>query len=477
MRFTQLELRKTLEYQDLEFVGKINDEVTYDKAFFDSRECIEDSIFVALDGEKQKGISFIKNALEYGARALIVDAKYKSQLVSTEIDLDVALFLVNDSLKAFDELAKLSATKFNGQIIGVIGSVGKTTTKDILAHLSSASHKTHRNSASYNNETGVPLTLCGIEDDCTRAIVEMGESHFGDLNHVASMVNPSTLVITNVAPAHTEYLGDLDGVARTMNEAVELLGEKDSIIIPANIERIETVLRNNKATVHKVGFNPDAKDCEFVVLDSQVQDDLTTNVTMKIKDSEIEFTLPLFGKHFVENAALAITACVVMGDSIEKILSNMSSLETQGHRMRKVQTERLTIFDDCYNANPASMKANIEALTDFANRNDMHSVMIMGPMRELGESSHRFHLELAEYALKLGVSKLILIGDENYEAANQLKDLDNVCFYPDVTKAQENIIELIEPNMVISVKASRGPDPQCPYLYPIVETLEKLSLG
>ncbi len=458
------------------------DPCEYDTVVFDSRECFDNSIFVAIDGEKSTGIVYVPEAIENGATCVIANINYRIDMQSA-LDLhgdEIDFLFVEDSLIAYGLLGALSRSLFSGEVIGVVGSVGKTSTKNMLREIGGGSQFTHASRGSFNNETGVPLTLCTLPRDSIRAIVELGESHFGDLDYITRMSLPTILVITNVELAHTQYLGDLEGVARTMNEAVSLMGEDATIVIPNATNNINDVLNNAKAKIIKIldideFVNPDSNSqVSYARIISKTQlPNLTYSFDLEFNGEEISAHVPLIGDHFVMNAALAIVASIVSGQHASLIVKNLENVVPQGSRMNEIQTNLLTIIDDCYNANPASMRASMKAVKAKADLEARRSVFFMGPMRELGSSSDSFHEQVGSFAKEIGIDVLVCVGKATASAA-QDGIHPNSHYFETVQDAVSDIKAIVSKGDLVGVKASRGLDPHKPAMMPIVEALEQL---
>lgn len=458
-----------------------DDTAIYTAAFFDSRECIPGSIFIALNGESTQGKKFVHDAITKGAACVIA-----SENDIEDINAEVAEFsnvcdfiFVDNPLAAFGKLGALARNQFHGSVIGVIGSVGKTTTKNMLCELGGGSDVVNASRASYNNETGVPLTLCEMNDSASRSIIEMGESNFGDLDYIAKIARPTHLVITFVGQAHIEFLGDTAGVAQTMNEAVLVMGAETTIILPANIEQRDIVLGNTSAQIVCVVDATSVEQHDIpetwlvaTVTSIESRDDLTHDVEMDINGFHVGFHVPLVGRHFVMNAALAMTASVMCGDEPSAIAPRMENVVPQGHRMRVVSTDVITLFDDCYNANPESVKASMDVLSAYAKDHKKRSVFFFGPMRELGTQSDSSHIELANYAKESNIDVLVCVKSETKPGYEARKADDGVYYCDEVSEAVELIDKIVQHGDVVGVKASRGPDPHRPALLAIVESLE-----
>ncbi|MFN8016364.1 MAG: UDP-N-acetylmuramoyl-tripeptide--D-alanyl-D-alanine ligase [Acidimicrobiia bacterium] len=479
MIFNIDEIISALENQTIDkHITDLN--TTYKKVVFDSRKVETDSIFIALVGEESNGAKYIEDACLNGARLVVAN---DTDRVQAQDSLDnfsnVNVIYVKDSLVAFGKIGSLARDKFDGVVVGVIGSVGKTTTKNMLRELGGSLPKVYASRGSFNNQTGVPLTLCEVEEGCERLIVELGESHFGDLEYITEISRPHHLVVTNVALAHTAYLIDKDGVAKTFLETISRIPKDGYIVMPFNIDKKETLLggatSNVVFTIDKSEENGiDLNENYSYITATKSNSDLTNDISLDFNGKKVNAHIPLIGKHFVENAALAITMSLICGDDPADIETNMLKMKPQGHRMRLVKNEDLLLIDDAYNANPESMRACIDAVQAIAKNNETRSVFIMGPMRELGELSDERHISMAEYANEIGIDTFICVGEAT-KPAFKSNSHKNSYYFDTVKDAINNLESIIEPNDVVGVKASRGPDASMPALVPIVNFLSELK--
>lgn len=459
-------------------------EAIYDCAVFDSREVVDDIIFIAIDGEKSAGVIYVQDAINAGAKCVVANIKYLQQMQKMIDDnkATVDFLLVDDSLLFYGLLSQLARSKYKKPVIGIIGSVGKTTTKNMLREIGGGQQIAHASRGSYNNQTGVPLTLCSIPENSTRAIVELGESHFGDLKYITEFALPSTLIITNVAQAHIEFLNDLEGVAKTMNESVVLMEPEGHIVTPVCLYNKDIVLENNVANLVFVvdessgeTIDENYPDAKFVTISNVEQlHDLTHNFEMKYEDIELKLHVPLIGRHFVTNAALAVVASIIEGQDINNIAKNLENVEPQSSRMRKIETDKLTIIDDCYNANPASMKASMDAIVAISDVTSQRSVFVMGPMRELGPNSDELHRTIGDYCAEIGIDVLICVGEAT-KAASEKGIHSNSYFFETVQACIDDIESIVKEGDLVGVKASRGGDPIEPAMMPIVRYLTDLK--
>lgn len=485
MKFKQQRLMEYLGDHLVESRNTQNASTVYDGAFFDSREVLPGCIFVAIDGKKSAGVKYVQAAIDLGATAVVANIKYAEELAETikKNESRCCFFLVDDSLLVFGLMGKLAREQYDRDVIGVIGSVGKTTTKNMLRELGGGQLVAHASRGSYNNQTGVPLTLCALPIDARRAIIELGESHFGDLTYITEISQPSMVVVTNVDLAHTEFLGDTLGVAKTMNETIALLNEESTVILPIDIVHRDVVLGDTKAQVvfvrdegsSSIADGEKYSDAQVAIISqTHARDDLTHDMTLDFDGHQISLHVPLVGRHFVMDAALAIVASLLCGDTAEDLILRIENVAPQGHRMKVIETEMVTVIDDCYNANPASMKASMNAVAALAREKTKRSVFVMGPMRELGENSDSLHREMGLHAASQGIDVLICVDPATKSASDESAHPDSY-YFPTVDQCCEKIASLVQRGDLVGVKASRGPDPDEPAMVPIVEKLAELQ--
>lgn len=452
--------------------------VTYESVVFDSREAVPGIIFMAMDGSRSVGVLYVRDAINKGATCIIVNESYKNEIssITEEFRDQVDFLFVKDTLYSFGLLGKLAREQFSGPVIGIIGSVGKTTTKNMLRELGGGEPNAHASRGSFNNQTGVPLTLCAIGEQANRAIVELGESHFGDLTYIVEISKPTHLVITNVAEAHMEFLSDLQGVAKTMNEAVVLMDSDGVIFLPSDIEHKEIVLKDSKARTVFIDVSESRDQDKDLAQISEVieRSDLTHDFVLSYGGSTVQMHCPLVGLHFVIDAALATAVSLEIGDDPKSLNSLLENVKPQGHRMKIIQSDSLTIIDDCYNANPASMKASMSAVKAMAEKENARSVFFMGPMRELGDNSDNYHNEVGKFAQQIGIDVLVCV-DGATKSVVDSNVHSNAYYFESVAAAVSGLDEIVKAGDFVGVKASRGPDPVQPAMVPIVEKLEDLK--
>lgn len=412
----------------------------------DSRRIEEGGVFIATRGEKVDGHTFVNQVAEKGAIGVIVEKDIP--------DCPVPYILVKDSFQALSDLAFYYRSCLDIPIIGITGSVGKTSTKEFVAGTLSAKYKVCKTSMNQNNEIGVPLTILSIRDDHEIAVVEMGISHFGEMSRLAKIVRPDTVVITNIGPCHLEFLGDRDGVLKAKTEIFEYMNPRGCIFLNGDDDKLSTVKKPyDKEIVH---FGMSASN-EIHATDLVSKGLLGSDAAISMYGFKIPVHVPLPGRHMVLNAMVAAGVAKEYKLTNEEIAKGIAGVEPTKGRSHIIETSKYTLVDDCYNANPASMKAAL----DLLNMADTRKVAILGDMFELGSDEKQLHSEVGEYAVNHGVDLLITIGELAecmYEGAlnSTLGGGASIYCFKTKEEAVKKLPELLKRDDSILIKASHG---------------------
>ncbi len=368
----------------------------------DSRSLIEAETFWALKGEFFDGHSFVKEAVKNGCYGAVVE---NSWFKSASPDSGAFIALEN-SYQALLDLGKSYAAKFNIPKFAITGSNGKTTTKDMLAQILASKFETLYTKGNLNNHIGVPSTLFGLNTQHQCAVIEMGTNHPGEISTLTQVVNPTVALITNIGYSHVEFLKDLDGVFAEKTSIAEGLQPGGKLIVNGDDPYLNKLESNSEHRVYKVGVsNGDLKA-------SQIELDSLGRASFYLEGEKIHLSVP--GYHNVYNAMLATAAAREMGVSIKECAEVLANYIPSSHRMQITKVSELTIFDDCYNANPNSMWAALKSLHEA--KLDERKIAIIGDMAELGEKAGQYHKEIGEKIPSLKLSNLICVGElsKNY---------------------------------------------------------------
>jgi UDP-N-acetylmuramoyl-tripeptide--D-alanyl-D-alanine ligase len=416
---------------------------------FDSREVQPGDLFIAMRGEETDGHRFIAKALGAGAAGIIC-----------EQPIDGPHVLVPDGFQALVALGHAARTRTSATILGVTGSVGKTGTKEALAAALSRwkPGRVHRSVKSYNNHTGVPLSLARMPRDAEIGVFEMGMNHAGEIADLTRMVRPHCAMVTTVAPAHIENLGTIEAIAAAKAEIFEGLEPGGTAIIPHDspyVGILEAAAQTSAAHIVRFGVTEGAA---VRALD-WVQDAETGGsiVTAQVHEATLCFTLAPPGDHWVANAMALLAAVAAVGGDLPAAglaLAELPGLAGRGARhVLSVGDGEALLIDESYNANPASMAATLAQLTrELAPRH----LAVLGAMKELGEHGPALHAGLAEPLIAAGVSRVWLVGDEMEPLAKALVGRVEFTHGPSVDAALAGLRAELRPGDAVLVKGSNS---------------------
>ncbi len=403
----------------------------------DSRQIREGSLFLAIQGERVDGHDFIETCYQNGAICAICEHAPETN--------DHAYILVPSTLEAVKKIGKAYRQKFDIPIIGVSGSVGKTSTKEMLYAVLSQGFKTHKTQGNLNNELGVPLTLLSMPEDTEAAVIEMGISDFGEMTRLSEMVQPTVCVLTVIGNCHLECLIDRDGVLKAKTEMFAHATPNADIVLNGDDDKLITVTNVNGKKPIFYGFS-DNHAYYASSIENRAEDGITC--TAHFGDTALPLTIPAIGDYMVSNALAAVAVGKLLGLSNEQIQRGVAAYQTVGSRANVIRTGKITIIDDCYNANPTSVKASLDTLVRFSGRR----VAILGDMKELGANETALHFETGEHAKQIGIDLVLAVGPLAKELA---KGADGVWF-EDVDALNAALSSYIQEGDTVLVKASRS---------------------
>ncbi|KKC26779.1 UDP-N-acetylmuramoyl-tripeptide--D-alanyl-D-alanine ligase [Sphingomonas sp. SRS2] len=414
---------------------------------FDSREIGAGDLFVALKGETTDGHRFLDKIFDAGAAGAITSEACNGPHVR-----------VTDTMAALEALGVAARARMNGKVIGVTGSVGKTGTKEALfACLDRAMPGAiHRSVKSYNNHTGVPLSLARMPADTKVGVFEMGMNHAGELAALTRLVRPHVAIVTAIAPAHSAYFTGEEAIADAKGEIFQGLEPGGTAIIPYDSphrDRLIAAAQPYAARILTFGMERGA--------DIHAQDviplDKGTLVSLILPDAELTFTIAPPGDHWVSNAMAVIAAVWAVGGDLAAAglaFAEMPGLPGRGQRSTvPVGNGEALIIDESYNANPASMAATIKVLGE---QRAERRIAVLGEMRELGSSSAAYHADLIEPLRNAKVDFALLVGSEMTALANALEGRIDFAHVPDAGAALDSIGSLIAPGDAILIKGSNA---------------------
>ena len=404
----------------------------------DSRKAGQGALFAAIPGERVDGHDFINKTVEQGAVCALCERAP---------DADTPYILVKSTLVALKGIAEYYRSLFTIPFIGVTGSVGKTSTKELISSVLAQKYRVHKTSGNFNNELGVPLTLFGLEESHEAAVIEMGISGFGEMTRLSKMVRPDVSVITNIGCCHLENLCDRDGVLRAKTEMFTYLRPNGTIILCHDDDKLRTVTDYNGIRPIFYGTDPDdeyyADNIEELLLDG-------VRCTLHHGDSAITVTIPAMGRHNVLNALCAMAVGKQLGLTDEQIKSGIESFTNVGSRNRVIRARGMTVIDDCYNANPTSTTAGLNTLSNFPGR----KVAVLGDMKELGKDELSLHREVGAAAKEKGVDLLIAVGPLSAATAEGFGS--GAVYFATVDDCIAAIGDLLREGDAVLVKASHS---------------------
>lgn len=470
-------------------------------AVLDSRKAEAGCMFFATIGERVDGHRFIADVFAKGAVLAVTQEKPEQveERYGCKASEWGSYLLVEDTLQALKSIAEAYRRKLSVKVVGVTGSVGKTSTKEFIAGVLAEKYKVLKTEGNFNNEIGVPLTLLRIRPEHEAAVIEMGISDFGEMHRLSEMARPDICVMTNIGQCHLENLKDRDGILRAKSEIFDFMAEDGEICLNGGDDKLSalTDIKGHKPHFFGLGENPGEEvsavsieskglwgsDAMLVLRNVKAREkgtgkNLREDEAPKCGEAEaqvchtggsredaegdssvrIPVHVPLPGVHMVRNAAAAACVGRLLGLSPEEIASGVSKVVPVSGRNNLIKLERYTLIDDCYNANPASMKAAIDLLSMA----DTKKTAILGDMFELGENSHRLHAEIGEYAAKAGLEQLFCVGGEArhmYEAAQKVGGVQKLRYFStrdELLKALEQGTADIPKGSTILIKASHG---------------------
>ncbi len=395
----------------------------------DSRKVIKGSLFFAINN----GNSYVKDVLDKGASLVIAD--------NTDIK-DERVIKVTDTIATMQDLATKYRKKLDIQVVGITGSNGKTTTKDIVYSLLSTKAKTLKTEGNYNNHIGLPYTLLNVTDEEKFVVLEMGMSSLGEIKRLGEISGPNYAIITNIGDSHIEFLKTRDNVFKAKTELLEFV-DKENTFVCGDDEYL------GKLDVNKVGFNENntykIESYEFSNKDSKF-----------ILDGK-EYEMPLLGKHNISNTAIAIELAKKIGLTDEEIQKSLKEVKISNMRFQEIKIGNDIYINDAYNASPMSMKAAIDTLNEIYD--DKYKIAILGDMLELGENEIDYHIDVLNYLLDKKIKLVYLYGERMkkvYDIFMKNRSEEYRFWYYPTKKGIVESLKNIKMEKVILLKASRG---------------------
>ena len=421
----------------------------------DSRQVKKNDLFLAIKGEKVDGHRFIPAVMAQGAAAALCE--------DAPAEPCGPYILVQDVLKALQDIAAYYRDGLSIPIVGITGSVGKTSTKECIASVLSQKFCVLKTEGNFNNEIGVPLTLLKIREEHEAAVLEMGINHFGEMHRLGRMVRPDVMVYTNIGECHLEFLGTRDGILQAKTEVLEEMNPEGSVIVNGDDDKLSTLQDQESRQLGSKQLirygQGEGMDISAYQLRSKGL--FGTDIMLETPKGSKEVHIPLPGSHMIYNAMAAAAVGMVLGCSLTQIADGIAAVQPTGGRSNIIRAGSLTIIDDCYNANPVSMCAALDLLA----LSDTRKAAILGDMFELGEDSAAMHARVGRYAAQSGTDVVICIGEQSRYMADEAQaacteqtgtQKTQVYYYKDRDTFLAEMDTLLQPGDTILVKASHG---------------------
>jgi len=413
-------------------------DVSFSNVSTDTRKLQSGDLYIALHGELFDGHNYIKQAEQAGAVAAIVHKNIKTNL---------PLIKVEDTRKALGDLAAAKRDEFKGKVAGITGSNGKTTVKEMLTAIVAKQGSVLATQGNFNNDIGLPLTVLQMQQE-EFAVIEMGANHAGEIKYLSAIAKPNVVLINNAAAAHLEGFGSLKGVAEAKGEIYSGLADDGIAVVNIDDDFSDYWLGLIGSNKKIIKFSMRDKSADVYAEEKNIN--LSSGLTVKVLNSELEIKLKVQGLHNVMNALAAISMSVALGIKHQYIVEALNEFcAVKGRLNFHKVSENLTVIDDTYNANAASLFAGIDVLVEQPGKH----WLVLGDMGELGDDEQRIHFDAGIKARKSGVSRLLTIGSASQYAVDAFGDkAKNFA-------TKEELLEFIKQNqpkeLVVLVKGSR----------------------
>jgi UDP-N-acetylmuramoyl-tripeptide--D-alanyl-D-alanine ligase len=401
----------------------------------DSRTIARGDLFFALRGPNHDGHDHIEEVLRKGAIAVVVDSPVEATGLVLHAD---------DSLAAMQRIAVRAREMFTGRMIGVTGSAGKTTTKDVIAEMLAAQIKTAKTVGNLNNHVGVPLSILRLEDDARAAVLELGMNHAGEIRELAAMARPEIGVVTNVGAAHMEAFESIEGIAAAKRELIDALPENGTAVLNADDPRVKAMAGGRKTLLYGVSAEAQVR----------AEDVERSSEGVRFRVGETRFRTTLHGRHNVSNILAGLAVAQVFGIPREELVETVENLRPGRMRGDRFEHRGMVVYNDCYNSNPDAVRAMIDVLRDTPAK---RRIAVLGEMLELGRFAETLHREVGGYAAAQGVDVVIGIRGAARDMVEAAKSSGlSAVFFDDPAEAGRAVRAMAQADDAILFKGSRG---------------------
>lgn len=423
--------------------SEIVSENLINRVSIDSRDVDSNTLFFAIKGERFDGHDFIEDVAKNGVGAIV---SHKN------IEVNVPLIKVPDTKQALLDLASFYRHSIeNLTVIGLTGSVGKTTTKEMTACVMAQKYKTLKTEGNFNNEIGMPRTLFRLDDTYECAVLEMGMDGFGQISDLTNSAHPDCAIITNIGVSHIENLGSRDGILKAKLEILEGMKKGSTLFVNGDNDKLATV---ENADYNIIKFGIDNKDCEFLA-EEIIEKDFSTDFTAVWNGNRQKVTIPTVGIHNVYDALVAFAVGIEYNIAPDLIAKGLRDYTPSGMRQRIKDANGITVIEDCYNASPDSQKAGLNTLCKIAKE---RKIAVLGDMLELGDYTETAHRTVGEYAAECKIDALFTLGESSKFITDSAKKcgLKSAFSFTDKAELTENLKNYLQKGDTVLFKASRG---------------------
>lgn len=429
-------------------LGDVFDEtITFDGVDTDSRNVHSGGLFIPLVGDRFDGHAFINTALEGGAGGCLTTREREKYLPGK------FYVKVSNTQKALRDLARWYKKRFDIPFVAITGSVGKTTTKDMVAAVLGEKYKVLKTDGNFNNEIGLPLTILRLNSSYEICVLEMGTNHFGEIEYLSAIVEPDVAIITNIGDCHIEFFGDRAGILKGKSEIFNHMDSAGLAILNGDDELLRTLREHLPCPAIWCGKEGEV---DYRAFDIESDGEGTSHCKIQTKANTFEVEIPALGEHMIYPALMAAAVAEHYGLSQEEIRKGILHFAPTKMRMNIIRRGNgITILNDAYNASPQSMRAAVEVLGQTTGD---YKIAVLGDMFELGALAPVLHAGVGECLGKVGIDCLVAVGElaHNIADAALKAGVPSVLWRADKANAMAALVELVRPNTTILVKASRG---------------------
>nr|WP_312579504.1 UDP-N-acetylmuramoyl-tripeptide--D-alanyl-D-alanine ligase [Sedimentibacter sp.] len=439
-------IKEIIEALNADYSGNIDKLVC--GVSIDSRNVSKNNLFVPIKGLTTNGHSYISSAIEKGAIATLWNRD------EPDPPTDIAVIFVDDTVAGLQKLAETYRNKLEAKIVGITGSNGKTSTKDITAGILSQKYKTQKTLGNYNTEIGVPYTLLSLDDDCEVAVIEMGMERAGEIDFLTRLVRPDVGIITSVGLVHIDNFDSIEEIAKAKLEIVKGIKDDGLFIYYGDDELIQNTVDNTeiKGSIRKKTFGENKKNNLWL---KEFKEDIS-GITFRINDDECpEFHMEMLGKHQALNALAAILATKELGMTYEEIKLGLLKIEKTGLRNEVLKIKKCTILNDCYKSNPVSIKAALDIFELFESSK---KIVVLGDMLGYREMSEDIHYNVGRDLSSNKIDELVTIGEQaKYMAkgARENTEIKSIVECDNKEQATQYIKKYLDMDSAMLIKGSR----------------------